>query len=282
MATKEQLRELVDQMPAADRRGMLTENIDKERIDTIAAQIAQGGKENILLLIAMLGPPGSEENVKPQFALHAAVNHPLVIRDEKLRQEIAAAIAGQLGNKELHPYNRNVLCQELQWAGRDEACPALGAVLLDDDVTDAAASALVAIGGERAAAQLRTATAAAKGKARLNVIDALAALADVKSADTFRKAIADDDREVRLAAVAGLARLGLADTAQPLLAAADKAAGWERSQLTKSCLVLAEKLAARGDKSAARSIYEQLKNNRTGKLESHVRDAADRGLAAIV
>jgi hypothetical protein len=238
-------------------------------------------KENILLLIAMLGPPGSEENVKPQFALHAAVNHPLVSRNEKLRQEICEAIASQLGNKELHPYNRTVLCQELQWAGRDEVCPALGAVLLDDDVTDSAATALVAIGGERAAVRLRAAIGAAKGTARLNVIDALAALADANSADIFRAALADESRDVRIAAAAGLAGLGLADSAQPLLAAAEKAEGWERSQCTKSCLVLAEKLAAGGKKAEAREIYDQLKKTRTGERESHVREAADRGLAAI-
>jgi len=281
MATKEQLVALVDQMPAADARGMLTTDIDKEQIENVGAQIAQGGKENILLLIAMLGPPGSEENVKPQFALHAAVNHSLVSRNEKLRQEICTAIASQLGNKELHPYNRTVLCWELQWAGRDEVCPALGAVLLDDDVTDSAATALVAIGGERAAAPLRAAIGAAKGKARLNVLDALAALDDAKAADIFRTALADEDREVRIAAAAGVAAIGLQDAAQVLLAAAEKAEGWERSQVTKSCLVLAEKLAARGKHAEAREIYGQLKKTRTHQRESHIREAADRGLAAI-
>jgi predicted nucleotidyltransferase component of viral defense system len=66
-----------------------------------------------------------------------------------------------------------------------------------------------------------------------------------------------------------------------LLAAAEKAEGWERSQCIKSCLVLAEKLAAGGKKAEAREIYDQLKKTRTGERESHVREAADRGLAAI-
>src|SRR5690606_27119831 len=109
-----------------------------------------------------------------------------------------------------------------------------------EDVTDAAATALAAIGGERAASQLRQAIGRARGKVRLNLIDALAALADSKSAPTFRDALQDEDREVRIAAAAGLAKLGLPDTVEPLLKAADAAQGWERTQADKACLVLAE------------------------------------------
>ncbi len=281
MPITEQLKSLVNQMPDPDGRGMYTENIDKEKIEVAVAAIAKGGPENLLGLIEMLDEPGSEQDVKPHYALHCVVNYALIKRDETLRKGFCDAMAAQLQNKNLHPYNRAFLCQELQWAGRDEACPALGKVLLDDDVTDAAATALAAIGGERAAAQLRTAAKQATGKARLNLIDALAALAEPQSAPTFRDALADGDREVRIAASAGLAELGLPDAVEPLFKAADAAQGWERTQLTKACLVLAERLAAAGKNSDAKRVYERLQTNRTSDSEKHILDAARRGLAAI-
>lgn len=281
MATSEQLKKLVDQMPDPAGNGMYTGNMDKDKIDATTAAIAKGGKENVLGLIEMLGEPGSEDNVKPHYALHCVVNHALINDDEKLRAEWCDAMGAQLRNKGLHPYNRAYLCQELQWAGRHEACEALGSVLLDEDVTDDAATALVAIGGERAASQLRSAAEKATGKARLNLIDALAALAEPQSADTFRKALSDNDREVRIAAAVGLAKLGQVDAIDPLFKAADSSKGWERTQLTKACLVLAEKLASGGKKDDARRVYDRLKKTRTSDNESHIRDAADLGLAAI-
>jgi hypothetical protein len=276
MAVTEQLKQLVAQMPDPDGRGMYTENIDKERIDKLVAGIADGGKESLLGLIELLGPPGSPANAKPHYALHCVVNHALVVGDEKLRQEFCETLASQLENEDLLPYNRAFLCQELQWAGRDEACAALGKVLLNEDLTDAAATALAAIGGERAASQLRAAAAKAQGKCRLNVIDALAALAEPQSAATFLEALHDANRDVRIAAAAGLASLGRTDAAEPLLKAADSAKGWERIQTTKACLVLAEKLAAAGKKSDATQIYQRLEKTRTGDSEKYIREVAQR------
>ncbi|MEK6234978.1 MAG: HEAT repeat domain-containing protein [Planctomycetales bacterium] len=281
MAIREQLQRLVDQMPDPDGRGMYTTDIDQGKIEKAVAEMAQGGKEYLLGLTEMLGEPGSVEDAKPHYALHCVVNHALTTSNEKQRKDCCEVLASQLGNEKLSPHNRSYLCQELQWAGRDEACAALGKALLDADLTDAAATALAAIGGERAASQLRAAAGKAQGKALLNLIDALAALADPKSADVFKKAMQSKDRETRIAAAVGLAELGSAEAAEPLLKLSDQASGWERTQTTKACLVLAEQLAAAGKKDDAKRIYERLNKSRSGDNEQHIREAAQRGLAAI-
>lgn len=281
MAVTDQLKSLVEQMPAPDGRGMYTEEIDDEKIKTAIGAIASGGNGNLLGLIEMLGEPGSEENAKPHYALHCVMNYALITHDDQLRTGFCEVLGSQLQNQSLHPINRAYLCQELQWAGGDEACPALGKVLLDEELTDAAATALASIGGERAASQLRQAAEQAKGKARRNLMDALAALAEPHSAATFQEALTDEDREVRIAAAIGLAKLGKADASGPLLKLAEEAEGWERTQTTKACLVLAEQLAAIGNTSAAKRVYEQLQKSRTNDSERHIRDAAQRGLAAI-
>ena len=55
MAVTEKLKNLVDQMPDPDGRGMYTENINKGKIEKVIASIAEGGRENLLGLIEMLG-----------------------------------------------------------------------------------------------------------------------------------------------------------------------------------------------------------------------------------
>jgi len=280
MAVSEQLKTLVDQMPDPDGRGMYTSNIDKEKIEKAVAEIAKGGKENVLGLIEMLGQPGTAEDVKPHYALHCVVNYPLVVKDERLRKDFCEVLASQLTNTSLSTYNRAYLCQELQWAGRDEACQALGKVSLDEQLAEPACMALAAIGGERAAVPLRAALPQATGKSRLNIIDALAALPDPKSAGAFRAALQDDDREVRVAAGSGLAKLGDAGAIGLLLKAADVEPGWERIQQTKNCLVLAEQLTAAGKSADAKRIYTHLRDTRKDAAEAYIREAAEKALSA--
>jgi hypothetical protein len=275
MAVSEQLKALVDRMPDPDGRGMYTENIDKDRIEKAVAEIAAGGRKHVEMLVEMLGAPGTAENVKPHYALHCVINYPLIQGDQKMRKEFCQVLASKLGDESLSDYNRGYLCQELQWAGRDEACPALGKVLLNEALVEPACMALAAIGGERAARELLAALPRASGKCRLNIIDALAAIPAGGAAEAFLEALKDGDGEVRLAAGAGLAKLGDASAAGALLEAADVEPGWERTQQTKHCLVLAEKLAAAGQKDQAKKIYRHLRDTRTDGGEKYIRDAVE-------
>ena len=176
MAASEQLKQLVAQMPDPDARGMYCTDIDKEKIEKAAAQIAQGGKENILGLIDLLAEPGSDADVKPHYALRCVGNHVLRSHDEKARRDYAEALASQLSS-DRSKYIRAYLCQELQWAGRKEALPALAKLLADEELVDPAAMALVAIRAG-AAEVLRAALPGAQGRCRLVIVHSLAALAE--------------------------------------------------------------------------------------------------------
>jgi len=279
MAVSEQLKKLVDQMPDADSRGMYTTDIDKEKIEKAVAEIAKGGWENVLGLVEMLGEPGSEENVKPHYALHCVVNHALIAGDQRARKEVAEALAGQLSNNPaLSTCNRAFLCQELQWVGHGEASAALGKLLLDEDLVEPATMALTAI-RDGAAEQFRAALPRAKGKCLLNVVQGLGAVEDRQSARALQQALSDPDREVRLAAGWGLSRMGDAGSVDALLKAADVEPGWERIQATKHCLVLAEKLSAAGGKDQAAKIYAHLRDTRKDPTEKYIREAAEKALA---
>ena len=277
MAVSDQLKTLVEQMPDPDGRGMYTENIDKEKIEKAVNAIYEGGPANVKGLIEMLGEPGSDEDVKPHYALHCVINHTLIVEDEKAQKEFCDVLAKELSGNHSN-YIKSFLCQELQWAGDRAAVPALGKLLMDEELCDPAAMALVAI-QDGAADELRKAAGQAKGRCRLAVVDALAALADAQSATVFKDALDDDDREVRIAAGAGLSKLGDAGSVDLLTKAADVEPGWERIQAAKNCLVLAEKLAASGKKSDAQKIYKYLIDSRKDVTEKYIRDAAEEAMS---
>jgi len=279
MPVPDKLKSLVDQLPAADGRGMLTENIDKEKIEKTVAEIAKGGPEFVQGLVEMLGEPGSEENVKPHYALHCVINYPLVTGDENVQRQFCQVLAKNLDG-ELSTYNKAYLCQELQWAGDRQVVGTLGKLLTDPDLCDPAAMALAAI-KDGAADELRKAFPKAEGPCKLAVVDALAALSDSGAASIFRQALGDEDREVRIAAGAGISRIADAGSVDAMLKAADVEPGWERIQQTKHCLVLAENLAAAGKQQEAGKIYSHLRSTRKDPTEKYIRDAAEAALANV-
>ena len=86
MAVTTELKALVDQLPDPDGRDMYTENIDKEVIEKAITNIYEGGREHMAGLIEMLGMPGSEQDVKPRYALRCLANHILTVGDEQRAQ----------------------------------------------------------------------------------------------------------------------------------------------------------------------------------------------------
>jgi len=279
MAISDQLKNLVSQMPDPDGRGMYCENIDKEKIERTTAELHKGGRDNVAGLIEMLGEPGTEENVKPHYALHCLANHVLIIEDENARRQFCGVLVEKLGS-DLSDFNKGYLCQELQWAGGKEAVAALGKLLLDEALVEPAAAALTAI-GDGAADQFRTAWPSAKGKCRLSIIQGLGATADAKSVDALQKALGDEDREIRLAAGWALSEIGDAGSADALIKAADVDPGWERIQATKHCLVMAENLAADGKQDVAKKIYLHLVGTRKDSSEAYLRLAAAKAMSAL-
>ena len=276
MAASTELKALVDQMPDPDGKDMYTENIDKQAIEKAIAEIYEGGRKYVVGLIEMLGTPGSGQDVKPRYALRCLANHVLAVKDEEARKELSDALAAALLSDRSH-HVKSFLCQELQWAGGEEAVPLLGQLLLDEELVEPATMALLAI-RQGAAEQFRTALPNAQGKCRLNIIQALGDVKDLESIDSLKSALRDLDREVRLAAGWGLARMGDASSVELLINEADTRTGWERIQATKHCLVLAEQLSPVGKKDLAERIYVHLRDTRTDAAEQYVREAAERAL----
>lgn len=277
MKSSSQLTSLVNQMPDPDGRGMYCTDIDKKKIDEAIAQILNGGRDNIIAIIDMLVPPGKGDDVKAHYALHCLALHVCKLDDDNHRRRFARTVASQLGGDRPQAVQR-YLVRVLQVAGGKEVVGALGKLLLDEELCEPAAQALAAI-GEGAAKQLRNALPGAEGKCRLTIVQNLGVVRDAKSIDTLKKAVADKNQDIRIAAGWALANIGDPGSVNALLRATD-AEGWERIQMTKACLLLAENLRTAGKNYEAVKIYTHLRDTRTEPAERYVRDAAKKALAA--
>jgi hypothetical protein len=279
------LAAIINRLPDPDERGLLS-NIDKEIVDSVVSQIYEGGRKNLRALIGMLVEPGKGDDVKPRYALHCLAVRMCRPAEEKARRAFARTLAMQLEGDKPKAVKK-YLIQQLQVAGGKEVAAALGKMLLDEELYEPAAQALVAI-GDGAAEQsrkgcltaLRDALPKVKGKMKLTIIQNLGVVRDAESVDALKNALGDNDREIRLAAGWALANIGDAGSVDLLLKAANAKGTYERNTTTKACLLLAERLLEAGRKGPAAKIYTHLRDTRSGPDEAYIRDAANKGLAA--
>ena len=249
---EEVLKRLVAEMPDPDQRGMYCTDIDAEKINKAIANMHKLSRDGVLGLIDMLVEPLEGDDVQPvkaKYALHCLAVHLCKLPDDGPRRAYCLTLASQLGGNRPKGV-QGYLVQELQTAGGKEVVATLGKLLTDPALCEPAAGALVAI-GDGAAEQLRSALARATGKCRLTIIQNLGVVADEASVAALRRAVGNTDAGIRMAAAWALANIGDEGAVDLLLEAAGASKGWERIQLTKACLLLAEKLQAGSTKTAA-------------------------------
>jgi HEAT repeat protein len=276
MAETDKLKAILDALPGPNAQGTFAD-LDKDKVEWAIPEIAKGGAAFVVGLVERLVEPGKGDDVKAHYALHALAVHLSGLEDDKPRAEFARTVAAQLAG-DRPPGVKQYLIQQLQVAGGAEAVAAIAPFLADESLCETAALVLVAI-GQGAAEALRAALPKVPPACRLVIVQNLGAVRDAASVDALRQALADADAQVRLAAAWGLARLADPGAVEPLLKAAD-AEGWERFRATEACLTLAEGLLAAGKKAEATKVLTHLRDTRTDPAERHVREAAERALAA--
>lgn len=277
MARTQDVAALVGKMPDPDKHGKL-DGIPWPEAEKIYDEILKGGRPAVVKLVEMLREVDDGEDYKVRYTLHGLALYVGRPGKEREREALAAALVSQLGGGRPKPV-QGFLIRELQLVGGKESVGALGKLLMDEDLYSDAALALLSI-REGAAEPFRKALPGSGGRRRLTMIQALGVLRDAESVPALREAARDPDRDTRLAALWGLARIGDAGSADLLLKAADAPPGWERIQAAKCCLLLAERLTAAGRKAEAAKIGRRLQETRTDSSETYVREAAGRILDA--
>jgi len=269
--------------PKPDRWGAASKftGPDPGAAEKIFAEILSGGRESITELLGLVREPGDADfkNYKAGYVLHGLVILAGRTGQENNRRLLADTLASQLGGDKHSKAVKGYFIRELRVLGDKQAASALGKHLLDDELSGDAALALLTI-RDSAAAQFRSALDKSKGRNRVTIIQALGVLQDAGSAGALKKALDEQDRDVRRTAAWALANLGEASATDALLKSADSAEGWERTEATRHCLLLAERLAANGKQSQANRIYAHLRDTRKDPSEHHIRELAEKALGA--
>jgi hypothetical protein len=285
MATHDTLAEIVGRVPELDEggkkggdKGKLTGPPWPEAIRDIFDPVLAGGKKAVMALIDMLKPVDDGADYKVRYTLHGLSMYTCRKGKEKERADVIAAYTTALGQD--RPASiKEFLVWELETVGDERAVPALAALLDDPTVGPDACRTLVAI-GDGAAEPIRAALAGAKGPMRLHLVQAAGYMKDKASVPHLKRAAEADDEDLRVTARWALATIGDAGSADLCLKGA-RARDWERVKGVKACLVLAETLAADGNKRAARDVYERLKQACAADEDAYIRDACGRGLKAV-
>jgi HEAT repeat protein len=270
---------LVNKFPGPDSRAVKGKE-DLAEVERVLAELLKGGREHVVALVGLLVEPGKGDDSRARYALHALATHVCGAMGRPKRKPFAEALASTLGDAGRPTGVRAFVIRQLQVAGGKEVAEALGQQLADAELCEPAAQALLAI-RDGAAEQFRAALPKVTGKQRLTVVQALGVLRDEKSAGALRKLAADPDRDTRLAALWGVANLGAAGGVAAVLKAADAKVPYERIKATQACLLLAERLAAAGQKREAARVYKYLQDTRSEPAEKYVHDSARKALAAL-
>lgn len=246
-------------------------------------ELLSGGKASLDELLSLVRDAGAKDfqDYKAEYMLHLVVLRAGDANQEPVRKLVAATLSSAAVAEATLPGVRPIVLRELQWVADGDSCATIAPLLLDPKVCDPASAVLRADGGEKAIAACRAAFPKAQGPCRLTILHALADLGDKESAATFRAALKDENSDLRLIAAKGLAKIGDAASASDLLKLATDSKGYERTKATSLSLQLAEKLSATGNKKAAAEIYGRLAREWTGAKEKHVREAAQKALAAL-
>ena len=275
-AKKQDLAALVEKMPELDKRGTLTgprRTVARRTYDTILA----GGEKNIAGLVDMLKDKEEVADWKARYVIHGMA-HYLCGPDKKKEQAtFLRGLASKLGDGTPKPVQGYVI-RQLQVVGDASVLEALGKALLDADLYEDAAQALLAIGG--GGGLFRAALPKSTGKARVCFVQALGILRDTGSVETIRKDAAGTG-QLRLTALWALANIGDPGAVDLVIRAADGTKDYDRIKATKACLLLAENLIASGKKDGARKIYGHLKETRKDPSEDYISNIAAEALAGI-
>jgi len=236
MPVSEQLKALVDQMPNPDARGMYCTDVDKEKIEKGDCRDRQGRQGERSGHHRHAGR--ARQRSGRQATLRIALSGRLYLGEQERKRTPGVCrgtcLATQQRTLEIHP--GLLVSRTAMGRPRRKRCPPWPSCLRTRIWSIAAAAALVAI-KDGSVEVLRAALPGAQGRCRLVILHSLVALADPQAAAAWKEALKDPDREVRLAAGAGLAKIGDASAVDLLLKAADaEPAGSEsRPRTTASC-----------------------------------------------
>ena len=169
-------------------------------------------------------------------------------------------------------------CRRLKQIGTAKSVPALATLLADEHLYQAACDVLQTMPGNEAGEALQAALKSTSGKSKAGVIHALGERRQRNAVTELSGLLKDSDPLIAAAAARALGEIGRSDAARDLESALKTVTDPLRNTIVDALLRCASQLAAGGDRTGARAIFQQFDNS---KEKDHVRAAAFTGLIRI-
>ncbi len=246
------------------------EGVRKQAFDALVAL----GEEGVRGLLELLANPGQANAAGVKFGLHGLAVYVSRPGAEGERRAFVSALCEYLSSKAPAEAKRFVI-RQLQIAGREDAVPALAALLADEQLGETARQALIANRTVEALRALRAAVARTSGARRAAIILALGERRDAAAVPLLLQQAKSADEQVRLAAIEALGRIGDERAAPVIAAALGQGPGRVQEAALSAYLMLGESLVAAGKKAQALALYSKALQAATA---AHQRCAAIVGL----
>jgi len=245
----------------------------------LCEEILKLGRGGIQRLIGMLVEPGKGDDAKPRQALHALALYASRPDAGAQRRLYAGAIAKPLSS-DVPRAVKKFLIQQLRFVADAKDVAALGELLLDPELCEPAAQAILSSSTSNRAVVFHEALAKAKGGPRVVIVTALGQLRDGKSVPTLMRGAVSEDSAVRQAALHALSNIGDPVAAQPIARAMKAASGSDRSEMTHAYLRFIQRLGEEGHKEQAVRLCRLMVKEHSGDV--HIQCACLTRLAKLL
>lgn len=168
---------------------------------------------------------------------------------------------------------KDYVCRQLRTVGTAASVPALATLLPDEELSHMARYALERIPAPDAGGALRQVLSDTSGKLQIGIIASLGVRGEDTSVEPLGALLADKDQNVARAAARALGAIGSAAAVKALAAAHVSPA--TKPAIEDALLTCAERLAATGNASEAKSTCEWILKHQPS---DQARAAAERGL----
>jgi HEAT repeat protein len=171
--------------------------------------------------------------------------------------------------------SRQFVCEQLSIIGTEASVPVLGPMLLDANTCDMARYALERIPGEAVDKALREAIDKADVNLKAGIINTTGVRGDKKAVALLAKLITDTNQAIAGASISALGKIDDPCAVAAIAKAKNEIKGALQPTVLEAYLQCADRLASKGQKDAALTIYKQL----IPPAEPiHIRTAAVRGM----
>lgn len=184
-----------------------------------------------------------------------------IVRDayetpEQLKQ-IEKRLLGVL-QSDATPACKQFICRKLSVIGTEESVPTLAEMLTEPKTSDMARYALERIPGSAVDKALRDALDTTSGKVKIGIINSLGQRRDEKAVGHISKLMTDADKQIALAALSALGRIGGIEAAKTLGRVKLKMRGELHVPWADASLICADKLLAEGNTRWAMRTYRRM------------------------